>query len=158
MARMTFKSGDEFAIKLSRLASRSDEIAEKAIYKAAGIVADKIRANLQSNLDDPEYVGKKGGIMFKGMSYEQTGDLAASFGIASIKRDSSGGWNTKIGFDGYDSKGVPNQLKARVMESGSSTIKKRPFVRPAVNATKGRAKTEMEKVIHEETQKIMGGN
>lgn len=138
MARMTFKAGDEYALKLSRLATNQDEIAKKAIYRGAEIVADKIKENLQNVL-----------------SGESTGDLIESFGIAKIDHDSLGNWNTKLGFDGYDSKGVPNLLKARVLESGSSRQKKRPFVRPAVNATKKQAQEEMGRVIDEEIKKIM---
>lgn len=140
MARITFKKGDEYALKLSRLSAGSDEIAKKAIYKAAGVVADKIKSNLKGVLSD-----------------EATGELVGSFGISKIDTDSSGDWNAKIGFDGYDSQGVPNQLKARVLESGSSRQKKRPFVRPAVNATRKQALEVMRKVIDEETKKIMGG-
>jgi len=55
--------------------------------------------------------------------------------------------NTKIGFDGYDRKGVPNALKARAMESGTSTQPKRPFVRPAVNRVKKKAIEEMGKTL-----------
>ena len=61
----------------------------------------------------------------------------------------------KIGFDGYDSKGVPNQIKARVLESGSSRQKKRPFVRPALKATKKEAEDAMAKIVDEEIKKIM---
>lgn len=135
---MTFKAGDEYALKLDRVGAGSDEIAKKAVYAAAGMVADKIKSNLQSTV-----------------SGEATGDLEASFGITPIDRDSNGDWNTKLGFDGYDRNGVPNQLKARALESGTSRQPKRPFVRPAVNATKARAKAEMEKIIDEEISKIM---
>lgn len=137
MARMTFKAGDEFALKLSRLQSGADEIAKKAIYAGAGIVADKIQANLNQVL-----------------SSDATGEMMGSFGITPIKQDGDGNWNAKIGFDGYDSNGVPNQLKARVLESGSSKQKKRPFVRPAVNATKNQAKAEMARVIEEEIKRL----
>lgn len=136
MARMTFKAGDEYALKLSRLATGSDEIAKKAIYQGAKIVADKIKANIPKD----------------------TGDLAESFGITKIDMDSDGDWNAKLGFDGYDRDGAPNQLKARAIESGTSRQPKRPFVRPAVNATKKQAQDEMARVIEEETKKIMGGN
>jgi len=154
---MTFKAGEEYALKLSKLSTGSDDIAKKAIYAAADILADKIRDNLEANLRDPSYVGKKGNVLFKNKYNVTTGELEKSLGIAKIKRDEFGNWNTKIGFDGYDSKGVPNQLKARVMESGSSKIRKRPFVRPAVNATKDRAVAKMGQVIDEEIAKIFGG-
>jgi len=133
-------AGDEFALKLSQVATQSDEIAKKAIYEGAKIVADKIKSNLEGVL-----------------SKEATGDLVASFGVAPITKDSEGNFNTKIGFDGYDSKGVANQLKARVLESGTSDERqpKRPFVRPAVNATKNQAIAKMGQVIDEEIKKNM---
>lgn len=134
MARMTFKAGDEYALKLSRLATGSDEIAKKAIYQGAKIVADKIKANIPKD----------------------TGDLAESFGITKIDVDSDGDWNAKLGFDGYDRDGVPNQLKARAIESGTSKLPKKPFVRPAVNATKKQAQETMARVIDEEIKKIGG--
>ncbi len=137
IARMTFKAGDDYAIKLSKLATGSEEIAKKAIYEAAGIVADQIKRNLEGVLSD-----------------EATGELVASFGVTPIQIDSDGNWNAKIGFDGYDSRGVPNQLKARVLESGSSRQKKRPFVRPALSATKKRAIARMGEVIDEEIKKL----
>ena len=90
-------------------------------------------------------------------SEQSTGALEASLGITPVAMDRDGFWNAKIGFDGYDAKGVPNQLKARVMESGTSTIRKRPFVRPAVNAKKKDAIEAMQRVIDEEIEKIMKG-
>lgn len=142
MAKITFKLGEDYALRLSALADRSDETAKKAIYEAAGIVTDEIRANMNANLAE---------------STQSTGALAESLGITPVARDRDGVWNVKIGFDGYDAKGVPNQIKARVMESGSSKVQKRPFVRPAVNATKKPAVEAMQKVIYEEIEKTMKG-
>ena len=134
---MTFKAGDDFAIALSHLATGSEEIAKKAIYAGANIIADKIKSNLQGVL-----------------SSEATGELLASFGVTPIEKDASGNWNAKIGFDGYGTDGVANQLKARVLESGSSRQPKRPFVRPAVNATKRQVVDRMGEVINEEIQRL----
>jgi len=134
---MTFMAGDDFALALSRLSTQSDEIAKKAIYEGAKVVADKIKSNLEGVL-----------------SQEATGEMLASFGVTPIEKDASGNFNAKIGFDGYDSKHVPNQLKARVLESGSSKQQKKPFVRPAVNATKRTAVEKMGQVINEEIQRL----
>src|SRR5665648_585634 len=114
-ARCTFAAGDEFALAISRLATDSDVIAKKAIYEGAKVIADKIKSNLDGVL-----------------SPEASGELVASFGVTPIEKDASGNWNAKIGFDGYGRDGVANQLKARVLESGSSKQQKTPFVRPAV--------------------------
>ena len=136
-ARMSFMAGEEFALALSHLATGSEEIAKKAIYAGADVIADKIKSNLQGVLSD-----------------EATGELVDSFGVTPISLDSSGNYNCKIGFDGYDSKGVANQLKARVIESGTSKKQKHPFVRPAVNATKKQAVARMGEVIDEEINKL----
>lgn len=142
MARITFNLGEDYMLRLSALADRSEETAKRAVYEAAGIVTDQIRTNLETNLAGSE---------------QSTGALEASLGITPVAMDQDGFWNAKIGFDGYDAKGVPNQLKARVMESGSSTIRKRPFVRPAVNAKKKDAIEAMQRVIDEEIEKNMKG-
>lgn len=137
---MTVMAGEEYALKLSRLAEASEETAKKAVYAGAGVVADEINAKLSAVL-----------------SPKSTGAMAASFGVTPISRDSDGVWNAKIGFDGYDKKGVPNQLKARAMESGTSTQPKHPFVRPAVNASRQKAEAEMARVVDEEIKKLMNG-
>lgn len=160
MARITFKKGDEYALKLSRLATNSDEIAKKAIYAGAKVVADKIKLNLEA-LPEERFRHLKGADIFVGLPKQQKEDLIESFGITPIKRDENG-WNAKIGFDGYGNyptkkypRGVPNQLLARAIESGSSVRKKMPFVRPAVNATKNKALAEMRKIIDNEIEKQM---
>lgn len=137
MARIAFKPGDDYALKLSKLATNSEEIAKKAIFEGAKIVADQIRDNLEGVL-----------------SPEATGDLIASFGVTPIEKDKDGNWNAKIGFDGYDRDGVPNQLKARVLESGSSKQKKRPYIRPAVTKTRKKVLKKMEEVIDKEIKKL----
>lgn len=137
MARFAFKAGEEYAIKLSKLATNTDEIAKKAIYEGVKIVADEIKKNLEGVLSE-----------------EATGELVDSFGVTPITKDNNGNWNAKVGFDGYDSQGVPNQLKARVLESGSSRQKKRPFVRPAVNKTRKQVVKKMEEVIDKEIKKL----
>ena len=163
MARMTFKAGDEYALKLSRLATNSENIAKKAIYGAAKIVADKIKSNLEA-LPEDRFRFLRYGDKFAGVPKRQKKDLVDSFGITPITTDNKGNWNTKIGFDGYGSiptkkypNGLPNQLLARAIESGSSVRQKKPFVRPAVNATKKQAIAEMERIIDEEIKKTMGG-
>lgn len=86
-----------------------------------------------------------------------------SFGLAPIQTDKNGFRHTKAGFDGYGKlktkeypNGVPNEMLARAVESGSSVRVKKPFVRPAVNATKNEAVEKMGKVVDEEMKKIFG--
>lgn len=159
MARMTFKLGEKYGEKLLRVATSSEEIAKAAIDAGADILTDEIRKNLTANLNDPTSASVSGRSLFKNYYNKTSGSLLEALGITPILQDSDGIWNAKIGFGdpNYDPKGVPNVLKARVMESGSSTIRKRPFVRPAVAAKKQEVLDAMQRVIDEETEKIMKG-
>ena len=65
-------------------------------------------------------------------------------------------WDFGGGFDGYDTHHVAFQLIARVLESGTSTRPKKPFVRPTLNQTKKAVEQEMNRVIDEEMKKIFG--
>lgn len=150
MAKMTINAGEAYAKKLDQLGRNAPAIAKKVVMAGANPVADEIRKNLEANLHDPAFVGKGDGGLFGMKTTTPSGDLIKSFGIAPPGPDSKGNTNTKIGFEGYDSKGVPNALKARAMESGTSTLKKRPFVRPAVAKMKGKAVEEMGKKLDEE--------
>ena len=88
--------------------------------------------------------------------------MADSFGLTPIERDKNGFLHTKAGFDGYGShptkqypQGVPNQLLARAVESGSSAREKTPFVRPAVTKTKKAAVEAMQAEIDKEIKKLI---
>lgn len=129
------KLGEDYSAILSALANDFDNVAKMAIYEGAKIAADEITAELESK-------------------HSVSGDLAKSMGIATMDKDKKGNWNTKIGFTGYDQKGVPNVIKARVLESGSSTRAKKPFVRPAMNRARNKAIAAMEKTVDEKIKKI----
>ena len=138
---------DDFTMRLSSLLVESDEAAKEAVYVGAGILADEVRKNLKANIEDPASA-------FKRLHQKSTGDLEKGFGITPIKIGRDGNWNAKIGFSGYDSKGVPNQLKARAMESGTTKLRKRPFVRPALNAKRAAAMDAMREKVSERIKGI----
>ena len=139
MARLRFTGLKEYELQLSRLQRGADEIAGKAIYAGAEIIADAIKQNIQG-------LPSKTGTTRQG--------LLEGFGIAPLQ-DDSGYLNVKIGFDGYNAKGVPNALMARLFESGTSKVPKHPFVRPAINSSRKRAEARMAEVLDEEIKKIM---
>ncbi len=161
MARMTFNKASDYAAQLSRLSTGCDEITKKAIYAGADVLADEIRKNIQS-LPEEKFRYLRNGDTFQALTRTQKKDLLDSLGITPIEKDKSDNWNAKIGFDGFGSKptddypkGVPNQLLARSIESGSSVRAKRPFVRPAVNAVRRKVEAEMGRVVNEEIEKLM---
>ena len=154
------QGNDDYALKLSKLSGQTRGC--KSDIRGCKVVADKVASNLSSlPVDKFRHLGD--GEKFAGVPQSQKNDLQSGFGVTPIKQDSDGNWNAHVGFDGYGShptvkypKGVPNQLLARAIESGSSVRQKTPFVRPAVNATKKEAIDAMERVI-EGIQKIIGG-
>ncbi len=162
MARMTFKLGDEYAVKLSMLGAKTHDIAKKAIYAGAGAVADEIRDNIEF-LPDDTFRHLDWDEKFEGVPAKQKQDMRNGLGVSPIQDDKDGNWNAKVGFDGYGAKtndfpeGVPHALLARSIESGSSVREKTPFVRPAVRAMKRKVNDIMAKIIDEETKKIMEG-
>lgn len=163
MARITFKRGSEYALKVQQLERHfmKDEPLEKAVKAGAEIVADKIRDNLNA-LPEEEFRRLGEGETFSGLPEGQKRDLQDSFGLTPIEKDKNGFIHTKAGFDGYGSfptnaypEGIPNQLLARSVESGSSVRQKTPFVEPAVKATRKQAVEAMNDVIEDELKSIL---
>lgn len=162
MAKITFKGSNAFENFLVKYWGEicQGEILKKTVMSGADIVADQIRANLEALPEEPfRYL--QWGETFKALPKKQKEDLLRSFGLAPVSRDHDGNTNTKAGFDGYGSKptdeysrGIPNPLLARAVESGSSVREKLPFVRPAVNKTRIPAVKKMSEVFDAETKKI----
>lgn len=111
MAKITFPGLDEYAKELGQLEVKSPGIIRYAIYPAAQIALRAVKANTPVD----------------------TGDLQDCEALTKFV-DKNGFVYTQIVFPGYDSKGTPNPIKARVLESGSSKQPKRPFIRPAIQA------------------------
>lgn len=163
MAKITFKGGSDYALRLQELEKHfgNDAPLEKAVAAGARIVADEIRSNLEK-LPEEEYRRLEEGETFKGLPKGQKRDLEDSFGLTPISRDKNGFVNTKAGFEGYGSfptkaypQGIPNPLLARSAESGSSVREKTPFVEPAVKATRKEAIEAMGRVVDGEIEKII---
>ncbi len=157
MAKITFRRSSNYGIMLGKLADTYwiDHALKEAVQKGSAVIADEIRKNLD-NLPEDKFHYLADGEMFAGVPRGQKKDLADSFGLTPIERDRDGFIHTKAGFDGYGSyptnefpKGVPNELLARVVESGSSVRVKTPFVEPAIKAKKKEAMETMGKVIDE---------
>ena len=140
MAKFSIADSGDIMAEIDKIQSDSERIAKRAVYEAAGIVADSIRDGLHAVLAS---------------STTSTGDLERSLGIARIERDSSGSISTAISFSGYDRRGNPNPVKARSLEYGNARgQRKRPFLKKAVQAAEGKAIDAMEHTVDAELQKI----
>ena len=133
-AKFTVEGFDDYFGKLKTLSagSRVNSIAKMGLYDGADVLADEIKARCP--VDD--------------------GDLKASLFISRFTT-TDGGCETEIGFAGYDRDGVPNQMKANILESGTSKKKKHPFVRPAFNAVKNQAQAAIVATCERELKKAL---
>ena len=140
MPKMTVTGLDEVMAKLNTLEkSKAEEIFEEAVEDGADIVADKVRANLSGVL-----------------SGTSTGALLGSLGITPV--DNRDGFiNAKVGFDGRDSKGTPNALKASELECGSRRQPARPFMKPAQTATRSAVKAKAKETVERKIESYMEG-
>lgn len=152
--------GAKYLIQLEQLGAKTEEVAGKALYAGANIVADEIRKNMNALKTQKGW--PKQGEVFSGIPEPQKQGLQDSFGISPMKKDDSGNYNVKLGFDGYNEiktkmypNGQPNQLVARSVEKGTSFMERQPFVEPAVKKVEKQAEVAMQKVIDEEAAKIM---
>lgn len=165
MAKITFKNTEKYYKKLQTLEEMyaTDRAIEQAVYPGAGIVADAIRKNLEALPEEP-FRHLQAGEMFHGLPKGQKEDLLAGFGVSPARRSREGFVHVKLGWDDYGSYptetypyGVPDQLLAGAVESGSSVRKKTPFIRPAVKATRQKAIDAMEEAIDAQIEKIFEG-
>lgn len=162
MAKITFPGLNDYELMISKLSKGVDDIAGKAIYAGAGIVADAIKENIKA-LPIVRGYGTTENPLPGGVTAPQKAGLIDGMGISPMQND-AGYLNVKIGFDGYNAtktekypQGQPNQLVARGVESGTSWKQKKPFIRPAINASKSRAEAEMARILDQEIEKITKG-
>lgn len=140
MAKFEVKGFDELAKQFSDIGEGAEKAAKNGVYKAASVVANAWRAELKNAIVGP-----------------YTGDLYASFGITPIQ-DKNGVINARIGFDGYDRKGVPNALKANALNSGTSRGQKPTgFAKKAISKSKAKAKQAMSDGFDEKLKELIGG-
>ena len=134
MAKLTInKNLEKYEKSLFELGAHAEGIIKASVYDAAGMVVESIKSRCPHD----------------------SGDLQASCCLTPFKNE-KGYVHTKVTFGGYDSKGTPNILKARVLESGrSDQTGKNPFVRKGVDAVKAAATARIEKELEKRINDFM---
>ena len=165
MATIRFSKLRDYELMLGKIGDASKDICGAAIYEGAKIIADEVKANLESlkTVSDANAIqaAKKEEATY--LTIRAKKGLIKSFGVTPMQKDRDGIYNVKLGFDGYNDvktkkwpKGQPNQLIARACESGSSAMIKQPFFREAVQKTKKKAESRMAEVLNEKIKNIGG--
>lgn len=160
MARLTYKGAQELVDKLTALGEAGHQIAESALYGGADIVADALRAGINS-IPTEVSGGGETGHPYEGLTPEDRDDMASHLGISRFESDGDS-TTTSISITGYTRRtekgypnGVPLAMLARSLESGSSVRAKYPFARPAVAGARRSAVKEMDRITNEKIKEIM---
>ena len=150
MARIqAIKASEDYALRLNALGEHTEDAVTAAIRAGSDILADAVRKGFEGVLKRNS----------DGEMENSTGQMMEHMGITPVKMDRDGWWNAKIGFHGYDvrktrkwSRGVPHQLKARVLESGTKDgrIQGHEVIKKAVQKA-------MQKELDTYFEKYMGG-
>ena len=140
MAKATWKMPEDFLMKVSRLADKTDEILPKVLEAGAEVVEDKV---LQA-------------VIGSGTKYESrsTGELLRSLGTSPALQDKNGDFNVKVGFSEPRSDGDSNAKIATILEYGKSGQPAKPFLKPAQSSSRNACISTMKAMLDEEVEKI----
>ncbi len=139
MAKATWKMPDDFLMKVSKLADKTDEILPKVLEAGAEVVENKVRSNLSAA------IGKN-----TKLPSRSTGQLLASLGTSPALQDKNGDFNVKVGFSEPRTDGDSNAKIATILEYGKSGQPAKPFLKPAKSALKNAAIEAMKAKLESE--------
>lgn len=143
MAKATWKMPEEFLMKVSRLADKTDTILPKVLEAGGKVVESKVRSNLAS------VIGKD-----TKKPSRSTGQLLSALGTSPAKQDRNGNFNVKVGFSEPRRNGDSNAKIASVLEYGRSGQRAKPFLKPAKSASKSAAIEAMKEKLEAEVKAL----
>jgi HK97 gp10 family phage protein len=143
MARATYKLPEDFLLKVSTLAEKTDEIIPKVLKEGGEVVKAKVKANLQASLGSDTKLPSR-----------STGELIDALGVTPAGVDRDGNYNVKVGFDEPRKDGESNAKIANILEYGKSGQPAKPFLKPAKTASRNACIEAMKRKLDEEISKI----
>ena len=143
MAKVQVKMPEDLLVKLSKLGSQTDVIAERVLEAGGEVVLNKVKSNLAAAVGS--------GTKHKSRA---TGELESSIGLSPAKLDKNGNYNVKIGFSEPRSDGGSNAMLANILEYGKQGQPAKPFLKPAKSASKSAAISAMQQKFEEEVKKL----
>ena len=138
---------DEILRKMEKLPETADKVAAEALYEGAGVMADAVSQAVQGIATEP-FKYAAGGRQRQPSPEEKAAVANAKHGIAKF-RHTGLEVETSIGFQnsGYadvNGKTKPVPLIANSINSGTSFMKKQPFLRKAFHTKKRAAEAAIE--------------
>ena len=138
---------EELLNKMDKLPEIADKVAAEALYEGAGVVADQVSRAVRGIATEP-FRYAFGGRTRKPSPEEKAIMQGAAKGISKFRRDGAS-INTSVGIQkaGYavlDGQTKPIPLIANAINSGTSFMKKQPFLRKAFSQSKSKATAAIE--------------
>lgn len=143
MAKASYKLPEDFLLKVSTLADKTDEIIPRVLEAGGKVVESKVKANLKSVI----------GSNLKEKS-RSTGELVSALGVTPAGVDRNRNYDVKIGFDEPRSDGKSNAKLANILEYGKSGQPAKPFLKPAKSNSRKACIETMKKKLDEEIKKL----
>ncbi|HAA8671024.1 TPA_asm: HK97 gp10 family phage protein [Listeria monocytogenes] len=143
MAKVDIKVPDDFLLKISKLGSDFDPVAEKVLKAGGEVIFKRTKSNLSA-------------VIGKGTKHESrsTGELEKALGVTSVRLDRNGNHNIKIGFSEPRPDGESNAKIANILEYGKHGQPAKPFLKPARSASKSECISVMKSTFEEEVKKL----
>ncbi len=149
MAKAEFKMPEDFLMKVSRLADKTDEILPRVLEAGGEVALDAVRDNLSAVVGrNTQYPSRS------------TGELEQSLGLSPAKMDKNGNYNVKVGFSEPRSDtrspggGDSNAKIANILEYGKHGQPPKPFLKPAKTASRKPAIEAMKAKLEEEIENL----
>jgi HK97 gp10 family phage protein len=143
MARATYKLPEDFLLKVSTLAEKTDEIIPKVLKEGGEVVKAKVKSNLQTVIGNDTKLPSR-----------STGELIDALGVSPAGIDRNGNYDVKVGFDEPRNDGESNAKIANILEYGKSGQPAKPFLKPAKTASRNACIDTMKRKLDEEISKI----
>jgi HK97 gp10 family phage protein len=134
---------EDFLLKVSTLAEKTDEIIPKVLEAGGEVVKAKVKANLQATIGSDTKLPSR-----------STGELVDALGVTPAGVDRDGNYNVKVGFDEPRKDGQSNAKIANILEYGKSGQPAKPFLKPAKTASRNACIEAMKRKLDEEISKI----
>ena len=143
MAKAEMKMPEDFLLKISKLGSNFDSVADTVLQAGGEVVLEKTKSNLAS-------------VIGSGTKYDSrsTGELESSLGLTGVKMDRNGNFNIKVGFSEPRRDGGSNAQLANIIEYGKSGQPAKPFLKPAKSASKKQCIEAMKQAFETEVEKL----
>ena len=142
MAKVEMKLPEEFLLKISRLGSDFDSVADYVLQAGGEVVLARVRSNLSS-------------VVGRSTKYDSrsTGELEGALGLSPSKLNRNGNHDVKVGFAEPRSDGGSNAKLANILEYGKHGQPAKPFLKPAKTASKAECIDVMTQKLEEEVKK-----